>query len=264
MAKQEIFIFKGTGPIDFGDYDPVNGLENSGFITRLKQISCTASKLTFKPNITTGTIEESCSGVWGPAFSYIEKQSFDVELELYGVTRDMLAVALNATTALSTAGTVTAELLPTVAEGEVVYLRNPLATNIVLTDSTGAPVTLIKDTHYTTASEPTNRIVFKNVTGLVQPFKAAYSFAAAGSMAPSQTLIKKSLVYAGKSNKTDAAGYNNHQLYIPKIAWTLGNALELMSQKPSSVQLKGSVELAFELINNPRFKGFYAMDGLPA
>lgn len=100
----------------------------------------------------------------------INAKSFDL---------DNLALGLYASKVTVNNGTVTAEELPAgLVVGDEVFLQNPKASSIVLTDSAGSPATLTANQHYQVMDADTGRIKILSLGSFTQPFKAAYSFGA--------------------------------------------------------------------------------------
>jgi hypothetical protein len=89
------------------------------------------------------------------------------------------ALAFQAAVADITASTVTGEVFPAdLVAGDLVRLDHPFASSLVITDSTGAPIT-VATTDYALEGHGQNIVRIIDPTGYVQPFKAAYSYAAA-------------------------------------------------------------------------------------
>lgn len=127
--------------------------------------------------------KESYSGQRGLARSFPISKSATLDMTLHQIDPPNLALALYGTTSSQVAGTATAEVLGgTLVVGDQAYLAKPGVSALVLTDSTPTtPKTLVLNTDYTV--DPNfGRITVLNLTGLVQPFKAAYSFAATKSV----------------------------------------------------------------------------------
>lgn len=98
----------------------------------------------------------------------INAKSFDL---------DNLALGLYSEKTTIATGTVTAEELPAgLAVGDEVFLKNPKATSIVITDSAGTPANLVANTNYQVMDAVTGRIKILNLGSFTQPLKAAYSY----------------------------------------------------------------------------------------
>lgn len=152
------------------------------------------SELTWMGNAGTATLaiaveksdkNESFSGSRGLYGSLITAKSGTLNLTLDEFTAENLALALHSTKVAVTAGTVTDEALPgSLVAGDEVQLDERFVSALVLTDSTAVtPVTLVEGTHYEVVSAAGGVIKILDVTALTQPLKAAYSHAAADSLA---------------------------------------------------------------------------------
>jgi hypothetical protein len=90
-----------------------------------------------------------------------------------------LALAFQASVANVTASTVTGEVLPTgLVAGDLVRLDHPFASNLVITDSAGVVAT-VDAADYALEGHGQNIVRIIDPTSYTQPFKAAYSYAAA-------------------------------------------------------------------------------------
>lgn len=122
--------------------------------------------------------KESYSGQRALVRSFPIGKSATIDMTLHQVDTDNLSLTLNGTTTSTTSGTVTAEALPAdLVVGQQVSLANPGVSSVVITDSTGTPLTLTAGTDYTVDAD-FGRITILNLGSYVQPFKAAYSYAA--------------------------------------------------------------------------------------
>ena len=86
-----------------------------------------------------------------------------------------LVLALYGSQASIAGGTATAEAFPTgLAVGDAVQLANNAVSALVITDSTGSPLTLTPGTDYV---QNGSVVTILNLGAYVQPFKAAYTYA---------------------------------------------------------------------------------------
>lgn len=133
----------------------------------------------FNLELATDTVEhrESRSGQRVTDLILTTAKSVTVNLTLEEFTLENLAKALYGSITEVAGGTVTVETFPTVESGQYVKLDHGKVTLLVLTDSTGSPVTLDGD-NYELMSAATGMIRIKDLTGLTQPIKAAYTYAA--------------------------------------------------------------------------------------
>lgn len=149
---------------------------------------------------------ESNSGQLGLAASFDGKRTGTIDLTMHSLDATNLAKFTRGAVVQTASGTVTAETLPdALAEGDIVYLANQGASAIVLTDSTGSPVTLVADTDYFVEDAAFGRIRMGDVSTFTQPFKAAYSYSASKSVSFFKTGQKN---YALKFEGVDLANDN--------------------------------------------------------
>lgn len=126
--------------------------------------------------------KESFSGQRALVRSFPIGKSATIDMTLHQVDTDNLALTLNGTSTSTVTGTVTAETLPAdMVVGQQVSLANPGVSAVVITDSTGTPLTLTAGTDYTVDAD-FGRVTVLNLGAYVQPFKAAYSYAARKSV----------------------------------------------------------------------------------
>lgn len=93
-----------------------------------------------------------------------------------------LALAFNANVQNIIASTVTGEVFPAaLVAGDLVRLDHPFASSLVVTDSTGSPIT-VNTSDYALEGHAKNIVRIIDPTGYVQPFKGAYSYAAASNI----------------------------------------------------------------------------------
>lgn len=100
------------------------------------------------------------------------KSSFSATLEDW--SKENLAMVTRGTSVKTTAGAVAGEASPAaLAVGEIWALKNAKITTLVITDSTGSPVTV--DAADYTADLDYGTVVMKDLTGYTLPLKAAYT-----------------------------------------------------------------------------------------
>lgn len=101
-------------------------------------------------------------------------------------TAESLALGLYGTAVAVATGSATAEAFPSgLVIGNKVQLAKKFASAIVLTDSTGSPQTLTLGAHYSVESAAAGiiKILSLSTPTLVQPIKAAYTYADASNLA---------------------------------------------------------------------------------
>ncbi len=107
------------------------------------------------------------------------KQSVAVnpEMTLRYITPENILLGVHGKLSKKDAGSVTDEAFPTdLTADELVKLDNGSISDLVLTDSNAAPVTLTEGTHYAIESATSGLIKILDVATLTQPIKAAYSY----------------------------------------------------------------------------------------
>ena len=93
-----------------------------------------------------------------------------------------LALAFNASETDIAASTVTGEAFPAaLVAGDLVRLDHPFASSLVITDAAGTPATL-NGTNYRLEGHSKNTVKILDPAALIQPFSAAYSYAAATNL----------------------------------------------------------------------------------
>ena len=164
--------FYGQGRVSVAVRDPSTGVP--GPFRWVGDVSA------FSVKLTTTQVEhkESFSGQRALVVSFPNEKAANVDMTLHQIDPDNLSLVLYGATTSTATGTATAESLgATVADGDEIYLANPGVSALVITDSTGSPLTLVAGTDYTL--EPNfGRVTILNIGTYVQPFKAAYSYAA--------------------------------------------------------------------------------------
>lgn len=156
------------------------------------------SAFSLKPTSDKVQHKESYSGQRGLVRSFPVGAALDIDLTLHQFDAANLARVLRSTMVSTTAGTATAEPLGTADTqvGDVLYLKNPGVSDVVVTDSTGTPKTVDVADYDLDANF--GRITVKNITGYVLPFKVDYSYkanSAAGMLTTGQQLF--ALKYEG-------------------------------------------------------------------
>lgn len=136
-----------------------------------------------KLTLTTDVIQhqESVSGQRLTDLHLIKAKKGDVAFSLEDFVADNLDMALYGATSAVAAGTVTGELLPaTVTVGGSYLLAQQFVSAVVVTDSSGVPLTLPTTQYKVNANG--GSIEFLDITAggpYVQPFKVAYAYGAA-------------------------------------------------------------------------------------
>lgn len=129
------------------------------------------------------TRKESYSGQRLPSARLRKGNDATIAMTLNWANAKNLVLGLYGTEIVVTAGTVVTETLPTgLVDDDIVVLEHGGVSSLVLTDSTGSPITLVAGTDYEIDSANGGVIKFLDVSALVQPFKAAYSYTASNDV----------------------------------------------------------------------------------
>ncbi len=165
-------FYYGQGRIYLAERDAVTGVP--GLQRWVGDVSAFSVKLAVEKV----EHKESYSGQRSLVRSFPIGKSATVDMTLHQVDVDNLALALTGNSTSTALGTVSAESLPSaLVAGSQVSLANPGVSSVVVTDSTGTPLTLVEGTDYT-VDAAFGRITILNVGTYVQPFKVAYSYSA--------------------------------------------------------------------------------------
>lgn len=254
-------IYSGQGPIYMGIFDPVNGTAAQGFLVNVKRIGC--GNRTLKTAFTQDTkqLKETCSGLRLTLATLDKGKEAAVTLEMIDFSREMLAMAMYGTTALTAGGTVSGETFPTVAVGEVVHTKHPKVSSVVLKDSTASPITLVEGTHYTVDSADHGRISIMSVAGLTQPIKADYEHAAYGNITVfTATSVVRGIIFDG----INTADGSKERCIIPRIKFQPTKDFDWVGDEEAVLSLEGEMLYVAELAADGDYGPFMRVDGLDA
>ena len=127
------------------------------------------------PKIERRSKSESWSGLRQKVRSAIKSREYSLNLSIEDLHVENIARALLGKVVTTAGGPITNEQHGTLAVGDVIKLKNPNASSIVITDSAGTPVTLTLDTHYKVLNAKAGFIEILSLGSLTQPFKFAYT-----------------------------------------------------------------------------------------
>lgn len=252
-------ILTGQGPIYVGEYDPVNGKAASGYLVDVQGIGCANTELSTTFARQTKKIKESCSGSKLDFAELETEKSAEVTLTMINVVPRMLAAAMGGTLTDVTGSTVTGEAFPPVVVGDVVSLKYTNVSSVVITDSaTPSPATLVAGTNYTVLDAANGLVQITNLGSFVQPFVAAYTYAAHGNLtAFTQPSVERGLIYSG-INTHDGLKY---KLVIPRISLALDGTVNWLSAEEAPITLKGSMLYVPEFANDTTYGPFMRVAG---
>jgi len=144
------------------------------------------------------TIEEAYSGQSATAAELTKGNKGTWSFVMRKWSRANIALALRGTAAAVAGSTASAEALPTVAVGDIVFSKYADISSLVVTDSAGSPATLTLNTDYRINNAKTGEIEILGLAAYTQPFKLAYTYAAQESIVLLNAADTEfSLMYAG-------------------------------------------------------------------
>lgn len=172
-----------------------------------------------------------------------KKVELTLTLNYFGAKQ--LALGLYGTVNAVTTGTVSAEAFPAdLVVGDVVALAHGNVSSVVITDSTGTPVTLVEDTDYTVESAAGGLIKIKSLGTFTQPLKAAYSYAGGTDVTMFTGDIPERYLMLDGINTVDGS---RAIVRLWRCAFDPISQLDLISDDFGQLQLGGSV--LFDTIN---------------
>lgn len=260
-GAQTKIIWNGQGPIDFGVYDPVNGSAASGYMTGLYPVGCGNRTLTVSLDTETNTLTESCSGQRLTLAELPGAKSMSVTLTMGQFDARTLARALMGDAVEVAGSTVTGEVLPLLAAGDIFYLKHPRVSSVVITDSTGTPITYVAGTHYEVLDADHGRCrLIAHPGSHIEPVKAAYSYADSVNMAAfSKSNVETAIAFSG----VNSFGQKG-RLIIPRTSLKLsGDFGWLTDGGASELTLSGQALYAAELQADPVYGGFARVTLMP-
>lgn len=129
------------------------------------------------------SVKESHSGNRLKDLVFDIEKSMTTSFSLHGFNIDNLVRGLWASKYAVTAGSASAEVLPSALEvNDYFALAHQNTSSWALVDSTGTPVSLAEGTHYAIISAFAGHGQILSLTGLTQPLKASYSYAASNAL----------------------------------------------------------------------------------
>jgi hypothetical protein len=130
------------------------------------------------PKIERRKKKESYTGLRQTVRSAIKSREYGLNFTVEDLHKDNIATGLLGKKVTTAGGAISNEQHGTLAVGDVVKLKNPNASSIVITDSAGTPATLTLNTHYKVLDAKHGLIEILSLGALTQPFKFAYTAAA--------------------------------------------------------------------------------------
>lgn len=174
----------------------------------------------FGQNPTELKVKENYTGNRGNALTLVQELDTTFAINVRNVAPEVAALLLSGTAVDVNSGTVSNEAFtnPVTVGGYNVLAKNGVITSLVITDSAGSPAT-VPTTKY--SHDGYGLVIFSDITGYTQPFKAAYSYAASKTNLIQNTAIAdKEFLFLGKNTarKNASGGYARCRLKLYKCS----------------------------------------------
>ena len=183
---------------------------------------------------------ESFSGNRLPYGRLQKAKKAELSLTLNEWLPETLALALYSSKIAIAGSTVTAEVMPTgLVAGDNVKLDKGFVSSLVITDSAGSPATVPNDgTKYSILSANSGLINWINVAAYVQPFKAAYTYAAASAFAMFSAAAPERYLLLDGINTEDNTAV---MLRLYRVRFDPLGQLDLIGDDYGALDMAGSV-----------------------
>lgn len=251
------FVYSGQGPVMIGRYDPINGKADNGFLVDLYRIGCGTRTLTTTASRETTTIMESCSGNRLPLAELETSKTLTVALSMVQFNGRTLAAALLGTATEQAAGTVTAEPLPLLADGDYFTTRHPRISNVVIEDNSPTPTPYVEGTHYEIESAQHARIhLIAHPATHVEPLTIDYEYDEYQNI-PAFTArnVERGIIFNG----INSVG-QNVRVIIPRISLALSGDFGWINDAEATLELSGAALYVAALDRDPLFGPFMRVD----
>lgn len=200
------------------------------------------------------TRKESYSGQRLTSARLRKGNDVTIALTLNWANADNLALGLYGTKLAVSGGSVSAENLPPgLAVGDEVALAHGGISALVVTDSTGSPVTLTLGTHYEIESANGGVLRILSLGSLVQPFKAAYTHTASADVTMFTTAPPERYLLLDGINTLDNSPVRM-RLYRTQFDPTA--TLPLINESFGTLELSGAVLYDSEAAADAALGGF--------
>jgi hypothetical protein len=183
-----------------------------------------------EPKLDIFNVKESSSGNRAILERLIQGREATVKFAFQEWSAKNLAMQLLGMDIEVDAGTVTGEVLPSgLQAGDLVPLRNPKVSSVVVKDSaSGTPATL-DASQYEVESADYGNLLIKDVAGLTQPLKADYSYAAVTQVPMMVSQLQEVCLRIELINTADANRKILVELY--RVQFDVGKTLALIQEK---------------------------------
>lgn len=165
-----------------------------------------------------------------------------------------LALGLYGSELAVSSGSVSNESLPAgLAVGDVVALAHGGISALVVTDSTGSPVTLTLGTHYSIESANGGVIKILSLGSLVQPFKAAYTHTASADVTMFTSAPPERYLFLDGINTLDNSPV---KVRLYRVQFDPAATLPLINESFGTLEFTGAVLYDSEAAADAALGGF--------
>lgn len=190
--------------------------------------------------------------------AYLQKGTdVTVALTLNWANAENLVLGLYGTQITVASGSVTGEVLPTVAVGDVVALEHGGISTVVVKDSAGSPVTLVADTDYEIDSANGGTIKFLNLGAYTQPFKVDYAHTASADVTMFTAAPPERYLLLDGVNTLDNSPV---RLRLYRTRFNPLSTLPLINDSFGTIELSGAVLYDDEAAADSDLGGFGKME----
>lgn len=187
--------------------------------------------------------------------AYLQKGTdVTINLTLNWADADNMVLGLYGSKLAVTSGSATGEVLPAgLAVGDTVALQHGGISALVVTDSTGSPVTATAGTHYRVDSANGGTIEILDLTGLTQPLNAAYSYTASADVTMFTSAPPERYLFLDGINTIDNSPV---RLRLYRVRFNPLSTLPLINESFGQIELSGAVMFDSEAAADATLGGF--------
>jgi hypothetical protein len=183
---------------------------------------------------------ENYSGQSAVESVFYRNKKVDFSATFDNFDKPMLAAAFQGAVTEKALGTVTGEVIPAAVSvaGAFIFLANPDVSTLVITDSSGAPATLVEGTDYEIESAAHGSIKLLSVGTYVLPLKAAYAYGATSTISiMSESAVDYKLTFHGLNSADSDAPV----IVELEASMSPASQLQLIGDDFGSYEMAGSV-----------------------
>ena len=200
------------------------------------------------------TRNESFSGQRNQSAVLQKGKTATLSLTLNEADIDNLALSFYGQPAIIAAGSVTNEVAPAaLVVGDYIATNKPGISALVVTDSTGSPLTLVLGTHYRIDSADAGTIEILNLGAFVQPLKLAYSHIATVDLAMFTSTPAEFWLYLDGVNTIDDSKV---QMDLYRVKSKPASNLSMINEGFGSLELECSILYDIDAAADAALGGF--------